>query len=176
MASGSATRYAHAIIELAREEGSFYTWQKDLTELGSLVGDEGAAEFFANPNISDSEKLTVVEKVLKTVRPETRNLVRMLIERRKTTLIPEIVELFDTAVFAEKGIVLVDVTTADALDQQGQELVSQHFKQMLGKDVQLRLHVDPDIIGGIVARVGDQLIDGSVINQLRRLRSRLYAA
>ncbi len=176
MASGSATRYAHAIIELAREEGSFDTWQKDLTELGSLVRDDGAAAFFANPNISDNEKLTVVENVLKDVKPETRNLVKMLIERRKTTLIPELVELFDEAVFAEKGIALVDVTTADALDQQGQDQVRQHFEQVLGKDVQLRLHVDPEIIGGIIARIGDQLIDGSVINQLRRLRTRLYAA
>ncbi len=176
MASGSATRYAHAIIELARDEGSFDVWQKDLTDLGSLVGDDGAAAFFANPNISDNEKLSVVQKVLSGLKPETQNLVKMLIERRKTALVPQIVTLFEDAVYAEKGIALVDVTTADALDQQGQELVRQHFKQVLGKDVQLRMHVDRDIIGGIIARIGDQLIDGSVINQLRRLRARLYAA
>lgn len=176
MASGSATRYAHAIIELAREEQSFDTWQHELTELGRLVSDESAAEFFANPNISDNEKLSVVENVLTGMKSETRNLVKMLIERRKTSLIPELVALFDTAVLAEKGIALVDVTTASALDQQGQDLVSQQLSQLLGKDVQLRLHVDPEIIGGIVARSGDQLIDGSVINQLRRLRKQLYAA
>jgi len=176
MASGSATRYAQAIIELAREEQSFDAWQRDLTALSTLVGGEGAAGFFANPNISDTEKLTAIENVLKDLKPETRNLVKLLIERRKTSIIPDIAALVDEAVLADQGIVLVDVTTAEALDQQGQQLVAQHMKQLVGKDVQLRLHVDPEIIGGIIARIGDQLIDGSVINQLRRLRTRLYAA
>ncbi len=176
MASTSARRYAQAIIELAQEEGNFDAWQRDLTELGTLVGDDSAAGFFANPNISDDEKFTVVENVLKDLRPETRNLAKILIDRRKIAIVPDVVALFDEAVLARKGVALVDVTTAETLDDQGQELVRQHLKTMLGKDIQLRLHVDPEIIGGIIARSGDQVIDGSVTNQLRRLRTRLYAA
>jgi F-type H+-transporting ATPase subunit delta len=84
--------------------------------------------------------------------------------------------LFDEAVLAENGIALVDVTTAEELDAAGQELVRAQLGRLLGKNIQLRLHVDPDIIGGVVAKTGDRVIDGSVVNQLRRLRARLAAA
>ncbi|HLU34941.1 MAG TPA: F0F1 ATP synthase subunit delta, partial [Thermomicrobiales bacterium] len=72
-------------------------------------------------------------------------------------------------------VVLVDVTTADALDDAGKELVRERLKSIVGKEVELRLHTDASIIGGIVARIGDQVIDGSVVTQLRRLRASMNA-
>lgn len=175
MASGSAMRYAQAVIDLAASEGNFDRWQKDLDGLADLVNDPEAGGFFANPNISNSEKLSVVGKVLPDLHAEALNLVKMLIERRKIAILPEIAALVDEAALASRGIVRVDVTTAEPLDEAGQTLVSRQLKQLVGKDVQLRTNVDPEIIGGIVARIGDQLIDGSVINQLRNLRARLAA-
>lgn len=175
MASGSAMRYAQAVIDLAANEGNFDRWQKDLDGLADLVNDPEAGGFFANPNISNIEKLSVVGKVLPDLHAEALNLVKMLIERRKIAILPEIAALVDEAALASRGIVRVDVTTAEPLDEAGQMLVSRQMKQLIGKDVQLRTSVDPEIIGGIVARIGDQLIDGSVINQLRNLRARLAA-
>jgi F-type H+-transporting ATPase subunit delta len=175
MASGSAIRYAQAIIELATSEGTFERWQRDLDGLAGLATSPDASGFFANPNISNSEKLSVVEKVLPDLDPEALNLVKILIERRKVSILPDVAALVDEAWLASQGIARVDVTTAEPLDEQGQALVSRQLKQLLGRDVQLRMSVDPEIIGGIVARIGDQLIDGSVINQLRNLRARLAA-
>ncbi|MGB3331139.1 MAG: F0F1 ATP synthase subunit delta [Thermomicrobiales bacterium] len=175
MASGSAIRYAQAVIELATDEGTFARWQQDLDGLADLVKGPDASGFFANPNISNSDKLSVVEKVLPGLNPEATNLVKMLIERRKVAILPDVAALVDEAYLASKGIARVDVTTAEPLDADGQALVSRQLSQLLGKDVQLRMTVDPEIIGGIVARIGDQLIDGSVINQLRNLRARLAA-
>ncbi|MGC4191213.1 MAG: F0F1 ATP synthase subunit delta [Thermomicrobiales bacterium] len=175
MASGSAMRYAQAVIELATDEGNFDRWQRDLNGLADLVAGPEASGFFANPNISNSEKLSVVQKVLPDLHPEALNLVKMLIERRKVVILPDVAALVDEADLASKGIVRVDVTTAEPLEADGQALVSRQLKQLLGRDVQLRMTVDPEIIGGIVARIGDQLIDGSVINQLRNLRARLAA-
>jgi F-type H+-transporting ATPase subunit delta len=74
-----------------------------------------------------------------------------------------------------RGVVLVDVTTADALDDAGKELVRERMKSIVGKEVELRLHTDASMIGGIVARIGDQVIDGSVLSQLRRLRASMNA-
>ena len=113
---------------------------------------------------------------LAQVSPQARNLAHILIEQRRVTLIPEIAELFEEAVRAEQGIVLVEVTTADPLDDQGQQLVKRHLKRILGKEIELRLSEDPEIIGGFIARAGDRVIDGSVTNQLRRLRARLTSA
>lgn len=176
MASGSAKRYVQAVIELAQDNGSFDVWQRDLETLGSLVSDAEIRTFLENPSIQSSAKVRAVDAVLQNAQPETRNLLHLLIERRKVNLIPEMARLFDQAVLSERGIVLVDVTTADLLNDAGQDLVKRELSRMLGKDIQLRLHHDPEILGGFVARAGDQVIDGSVIQQLRLLRARLAAA
>ena len=175
MASSAARRYTQAIAELAEENGTFDAWQRDLDMLKALVSDAGVETYLTNPSVQNAQKFSAVDSVLAEAQPETRNLLHMLIEGRRLSLVPDIVELFDEAVMAHKGVVTVDVTTADALDDAGKELVRERMKSIVGKDVELRLHVDASIIGGIVARIGDQVIDGSVVNQLRRLRVRLSA-
>ncbi len=176
MASGSAKRYVQAVVELAREQGSFDAWQRDLGVLRATVSDPTVEAFLANPSIQESGKIAVLDTALGGVQPEVRNLAHMLIRRKRTGIIQDLAESFDEAVLSERGIALVDVTTADPLDAAGQALVRDHLARVLGKDIELRLHQDPDIIGGFVARAGDLVIDGSVANQLRRLRARLQAA
>ena len=176
MASGSAKRYVQALVELAREGRTFETWHQDLQKIGQLGADPQVAAFLANPSVPAETKFQAVDAVLGDVTQEARNLVHLLIERRRTAIISEIVSGFDEAILTERGIVLADVTTAEPLDEAGQATVRAQLQRIVGKQVELRLRTDPEIIGGIVARVGDQLIDGSVINQLRRLRARLRAA
>jgi F-type H+-transporting ATPase subunit delta len=176
MASGSAKRYVQAVVELAREQGTFAAWQRDLHTLRAVVSDSGVRTFLDNPSVQVGNKIKAVDAVLTEAQPEARNLAHMLIERRRTGIIPDLADLFDEAVLAENGVALVDVTTAEPLDDEGQALVREHLSRLLGKRVELRLREDPTIIGGFVARSGDQVIDGSVVNQLRRLRARLAAA
>ncbi len=176
MASGSAKRYVQAVVELAREKGSFDAWQRDLGSLRAVVSDAGVRSFLENPSVKLGDKINAVDSVMADAQPEARNLAHMLIERRRTGIIQELADSFDEAVLTENGIALVDVTTAEPLDEAGQDLVREHLGRLLGKRIELRLHEDPEIIGGFVARAGDQVIDGSVVNQLRRLRARLAAA
>ena len=176
MASVSARRYAQAVIEIARENGTFDAWQQDLAVLSQLIEDPEVERFLSHPGIPAADKFKVVDAALRDIQPEARNLLHLLITRHRLSVLPDLVRLFDEAVKAAKGVVVVDVTTADALDDAGKELVREHLRRIVGKDVELRLQVDPAIIGGIVARIGDQVIDGSVVNQLRRLRARLVAA
>lgn len=173
MARGTAKRFVQAIVELARENRTFDAWQHDLGELRAATSDEQVQTFLGNPNVSAAEKIKTLESVLGDLRPESRNLLRMLVERRQADQLPEIADLFDEAVLTERGITLAEVTTADKLNDNGQAQIADLLKQMTGTDVQVRAHTDPNIIGGIIVRMGDQLIDGSVINQLRRLRARL---
>jgi F-type H+-transporting ATPase subunit delta len=176
MASGAAKRYVQAVVELAREQGSFDAWQRDLGTLRAAVSDPAVQSFLENPSIQVADKNKVLDSILGDSSAEARNLARMLVARGRTGIIQDLADLFDEAVLSEKGIALVDVTTAEDLDAAGQDLVREQLSQLLGKNVQLRLHVDPDIIGGVVAKSGDRVIDGSVVNQLRRLRARLAAA
>jgi F-type H+-transporting ATPase subunit delta len=76
---------------------------------------------------------------------------------------------------SERGIVVAHVTTAERLSEAEQALVREKLEGMTGKTVDLTLRIDPDIIGGIIVRVGDQVIDGSVRNKLEKMRTRLIA-
>lgn len=175
MASSAAKRYTQALTEIAQESNTFDAWQRDLDTLAAIVSDEEVLNYFQSPSVQDEQKLKTADAVLADAQPEARTLLRMMIERRRLRLLPEIAELFAEEALAAKGIVMVDVTTADALDDAGEQLVRERLKGIVGKEVQLRLHTDANIIGGIVARIGDQVIDGSVQNQLRRMRATMNA-
>lgn len=176
MASGAAKRYVQAIVEIARENQSFDAWERDLQKMGAMASDEQVAAFLQNPSIQYADKKKAVDIVLQEAQPEARNLAHLLIERQRTGIIPEIVDAFTDAMLAEKGIVMADVTTAEPLTDELQEAVRDRIGQLVGKKVELRLHTDPEIIGGLVAKIGDEVIDGSVQARLRRLRTRLKAS
>jgi F-type H+-transporting ATPase subunit delta len=171
MASSAARRYVQALTDIAQEQNSFDAWQRDLDTLAAIASDDEVLTYLEHPGVPAEQKLQAVNTVMGDVQPEARTLLRMMIDRRRLRLLPEIASLFREKALAYKGIVMVDVTTADALDDAGEQLVRERLKGIVGKDVELRLHTDANIIGGIVARIGDQVIDGSVLNQLRRLRA-----
>lgn len=176
MASGAAKRYVQAIVEVAREQQSFDAWQQDLQWLGANVEDRDVATFLQNPSKQSAEKKKAMDIILRDAQPEARNLAHMLVDSHRTGIIPELTTLFDEAVLAERGIVIADVTTAEPLDEDAQQAVRERLSGIVGKDVELRMHTDPEIIGGLIAQIGDEVIDGSVQTRLRRLRARLKAS
>ncbi|MDQ3524494.1 MAG: F0F1 ATP synthase subunit delta [Chloroflexota bacterium] len=176
MASGAAKRYVQAIVEVAREQQSFDAWQQDLQRLGATVEDRAVATYLHNPSVQSAEKKKAMDIILRDAQPEARNLAHMLVDGHRTGIIPELAELFDEAVLAERGIVMADVTTAEPLDEDAQQAVRERLSGIVGKDVELRMHTDPEIIGGLIAQIGDAVIDGSVQTRLRRLRTRLKAS
>lgn len=175
MATGAAKRYAQAVFELARESERLDQWEASLARFAELMSDERAAGFFANPNVAATEKQELLDRVLTDAQPEVRNLAGLLLQRQRLGIVPDLFRLFSEAMLNERGLAIADVTTAEPLGEAEQAAVRTQLSRLVGKDVQLRLQTDPAIIGGIVARIGDQLIDGSVVNQLRRLRARLQA-
>lgn len=176
MASSAAKRYAQAVFDLAKERGTLDAWQADLNGLAQLAGDPLAANYLANPSITRERKFALVDRVLANGQPEARNLAHMLIERERTGDVPRIAELYEDMLRAERGIAVAEVTTADPLAPATEALVRDRLQKLVGKQIELRVSVDPSIIGGIVARVGDLVIDGSAVGQLRKLRARLASA
>lgn len=173
MARGAAKRYAQAVLSLAKEQGTLDAWHNDLAGLSALLSDPAAVSFFASPNATEARKVEVLDQVLVNGQPEAKNLARLLLERERLDDLPAIYDLFEDGIRAERGIVVAQVTTAEPLGAIEQEMVKERLTEMTGKQVELSLKVDPEIIGGIIARIGDVLVDGSVISQLRRLRARL---
>src|SRR5687768_8125853 len=173
MASGAAKRYAQAVFGLAREENALDAWLRDLSALNDLMSEPRAAQYFANPNVQTAEKRQVIDQTLAGAQPQARNLARLLLDRGRLDTIPDIFRIFNEARLDTLGIAIADVTTAEPLDDREQSVVQDRLRQIVGKQIELRLHTDPSLIGGIVARVGDVLIDGSVQTRLRRMRARL---
>jgi F-type H+-transporting ATPase subunit delta len=175
MATAAARRYTEAVFSLARDNGSFDQWQRDLDKLAELTSDSQAAIVMASPKVSEENKLALITEQLAGSQPEALNLARLLLERGRLSIATEMADVFRELALAELGIVVAEVTTAMPIDKAAETAIRQRLSTLVGKQVEIRTRVDDTIIGGIIARVGDQLIDGSVSNQLRRLRARLGA-
>ena len=104
----------------------------------------------------------MLDSALLNAQPEARNLARLLAERNRLGVIADLYRIYTDARLADHGIAVANVTTAEELNQAEQAVIAEQLKRLVGKEIELRMKIDPAIIGGIVARVGDQLIDGSV--------------
>lgn len=176
MASSAAKRYAQAVFSLGKEQGTLDAWSDDLAVLSQIVADDRIAAYLTNPSVAAERRVEAVETSLGgNVQPEARNLARLLIERDRTMLIPDIRDTFLAQLRAERGIVSAEATAAEPLNEAEFDFVRQRLQAMTGHQVELAVKVDPDIIGGVIIRIGDQVIDGSVRNKLEKLRSRMLA-
>lgn len=171
--SGSARRYADALFSLAVDRGTIDTWAAELERLGSQVSAPGAARVLSMPSIGLGAKRAALETLAGPLSPEVLFLVNLLLERKRTDLLPQVAEAFADRVRQHRGIEMAEVTTAVPLGAAEQTLVVERLEQYLKGRVDLTTRVDPAIIGGVVVRVGDQLFDASVRGKLEQLRRRL---
>ncbi len=176
MASTVARRYAQAVFEIARDSKSFDAWDRDLSILNAVMVDPVTRGYLESPRNSEVDKRALLDRALQDAQPEAKRLTVLLLERRRLSAISEIYEQYQSLLLKEKGIVIADVTTAIPLDAAGEKMIQQQLSELVGKNVEIRTLVDPAIIGGMVARIEDNLIDGSVSNQLRRLHERLTSS
>lgn len=173
-ARGVAKRYAQAVFDIANDTGTHEQWLADLTTLAGAADDRVAGEFFIGPNAPDPAKRRAIDQFLP--RPDqqlARNLAYMLVQRSRFDILPEMVEVFRDMVLESQGIAIADVVTAVEMSAAERASVERQLSALVGKRIEMRPRIDPALIGGIVVRIGDQLIDGSVISQLRDMRAAL---
>ncbi len=175
MARTASRRYAEAIVSLARETSSFEAWDEALGRLALAFENPQAKSILLNPGVPSSEKRRTMDDIVGDTFPAAINLVQVLIAHRRVKEIPAIYQHFTEAWLAEQGVAVAYVTTAEPVSPEDERTIRTQLAKLTGKQIELRLLVDPDIIGGIVARVGDSLFDGSVRTKLRALRLRLAA-
>lgn len=173
---GAARRYAQALLDLAKQDNSLDRWLADLQLLNGVFGSERAVEALEDPRVTHEAQQEMVERLLprEVTNPLVRNFLLLLIRRQRLALLPRIVEVFQEMYNKERGIVVADVTTAVPLDEEHERRVAEQLSRITGgKTVQLRLHTDPTILGGMVARIGDELLDASVATRLATLAQRI---
>jgi F-type H+-transporting ATPase subunit delta len=172
----AAKRYAEAAYLLARESGNGDAWSTGLTAIAALFGDERAQPLFESTLVPPSQKLALVERALAGLDPLVLNLARLLVRRRRTSLGPQITEAFQGLIDQAKGISHATVTSAVPLLPNDRRAVEQKLREITGGEVIIETEVDDSILGGLVVRIGDRLIDGSTRSRLIALKQRLEGA
>jgi F-type H+-transporting ATPase subunit delta len=173
----SARRYAEAVFELAAERDTIDAWSRDLQSIAGFASEADVARVLESGRVPASEKLRLVTAALEPhISTLAMNLVRLLAARNKLHLAAEIHTAFLERADERSGVAHATVTTAVPLADDERQAIAARLSTLTGKLVDVTPVVDESIIGGVVARIGDQLIDGSTKTKLIALKRRLAAA
>lgn len=174
-ASGSSTKhYAQVVFQIAREESTVDKWQQDLTAIVNLATTREAAQVLKNPRFPMEARRRVLEATLSGASPQAINLATLLVSQgRLDSLAPSLATEFDKLVDESKGIIGAQVTTAVPVDADTEQGISDRLAKATGKVIRMQTKVEPAILGGMVVRLGDQIVDGSVRSNLNSLRRSL---
>lgn len=175
---GIARRYAHALFDVIVGDQASHA-VRDLQGFASLVeGHDELRRVLDTPTVPPERKQAIVEALVDTagdVVPEVKRLLSLLAERGRLMAVPAVAEAFAARVMESQHVVPAEVVTAMALGDEQRSRIAGALKRAAGSEITLRERVDPSIVGGLVARVGSVVFDGSVIRHLQRLKDRLLA-
>jgi len=169
----AAKRHAQAVFEIAMEKNDLAKWRSDLDLMAAVFGDASLLPVLDNPRIRFEDKAGAVIKNLTGVGELALNLAKLLILKRRVKLMPQIAREYGILVDRHQGIEHAEVTTAVDLEPGTELKIKEQLAKVTGSQIFLEKKVDPDIIGGFVARVGDKVIDGSVRNRLQALKNNI---
>jgi len=169
----SGKRYAQAVFKLALEKGELDSWQASLRKIADITTDEKLVALLENPKLSFEAKKALLAELLGKINPLALNLAYLLVHKDKLGIAGDISQQYDRLLDTHYGIEHVEVVTALPLDDEDRERISRRFGEIVRHKVIIDAQVDPSIVGGIKAKIGDTLIDGSVKAKLGALRKSL---
>jgi len=171
-----ARRYARALLELGNARGKVEAFGGELAALAALyTAAPELRQTLENPVFKLEQRRSVLARLLPSVAPspELNSFAMLLLERRRMPVLPAIARAYAELVDQSLGRVRATVTSAQPLDAATQAAVQRALEKRTGKTVLLTTGVDPSLIGGIVAKVGDLVFDGSLRTRLATLQSRI---
>jgi F-type H+-transporting ATPase subunit delta len=170
-----ARPYATAAYKRAKETGSTANWSESLAFLAAVTQNAQIAQAATNPKASKERFIgSLLDLCQGKLSQEAENFVRLLVANRRLNLAGLISEQFEQYRAEEEGYVEVDVRTAYPLDDAESGQLANVLQQTLGKQPRLHIQVDASLIGGVVVKAGDRVIDASVRGQIQRLAKRLH--
>jgi F-type H+-transporting ATPase subunit delta len=169
-----ARRYAEAAFELGVENQSLDRWLNDLRTIADYLGARQLTFILSEPNIQFDRKEQVVRDLLQNkVQKDALGLALLMVERQHVEGVKAVRDEFERLYDDYRGQAHAELTTAAPLDDDLREQVKADLQRVTGKRIILHERVDPTILGGAIARVGDTLIDGSVRRKLSLLRQQI---
>lgn len=171
----AARRYAQAAFGIARDTGTIANWRMELNDVATVLAESGLAPVLSDTRVPIEQRISMVERTL-DVSTMVLNLAKLLVTKGRAAEARAVADAFGRLADDHEGIAHAEVTTAVELAPAQLDAIAQQIGQSLGKQVRVTGTVDPGIVGGVVVRVGDKLVDGSVRTRLKRLRRELEGA
>jgi F-type H+-transporting ATPase subunit delta len=168
-----ARRYAQAVFEIALEKKELDRWQADLEKAGAVMADGTFLAAMESPKIKFDDKARLLTERLGDISPLARNLLFLLVSRNGAGMTGDIAAEFRRMMDAYHGVQTAEVTTAVPLDDADRSKLEERLSAVVGSRVVIKTGVDPEILGGVVARVGGKLLDGSTRSRLVALKKDL---
>ncbi len=169
-----ARRYAEAVFQIARKQDTVDCTLEDVKGITQVFANRKLAYLLREPKVPVLRKEKALREALTTkVLPTSLNLALLVVQRGLVDIMPNIAKELETLVLDYRNEAIAEVTTAVPMDQAQEALVKEALEQSTGKTIIMGTRVDPNILGGVIARVGDQLIDSSVRYRLQALEREL---
>jgi F-type H+-transporting ATPase subunit delta len=173
----AAIRYARALLDVGvKERADLQQIERDLSAFVDLFTAHPTLEkVLLNPAIPVARKQAAVAQLTRLLKssPIVAKLVSLLAQRDRLVLLPDLLAAYRERLLEHQKVVRAEVTTAVPLPSDRTQAIERGLAQLTGRKVMLAAKVDPSIIGGVVARIGSTVYDGSVTTQLQRMKQRL---
>lgn len=172
-----ARRYASALLAQAKKTQTVAAAQSELSQVADAVAARPHLQALLNqPLVTEERKKQVLrDEFAGKVSPAVVGFLSLLADKRRINLLPEVQSEFARLVREYENIALATATSAVPLTAEQAAALEKSLEARTGKDIQLEMAVDPDLIGGILVRIGDTVLDGTVKGNLERLREQLLA-
>ncbi len=169
-------RYAKALLAIGQEDGNYELYGKEVADFADLLDSNPELyQALTNPAYPVDSRRGILEKILakSDYSTITKNFLLLLLDKRRIGQIGSIVEVYQGLVDELSGLVRATVTSATPISEEVRGRVKSTLEKLTGKQVVMELKEDPELIGGLVARVGDLVLDGSIKTQLESLKDSL---
>ncbi|MEX0783672.1 MAG: ATP synthase F1 subunit delta [Dehalococcoidia bacterium] len=168
-------RYAQAAFDIATRDGTVAQWRSDLEDIAQVLAESAAAPVLMDSKVPLDRRLAIVDRIL-DVQPLARNFARLLVQKGRAPAARDVATAFARMADEAEGVANAEVVSAVDLTPDQVRAMEEKLSQSMGKRVHVTATTDPAIIGGIVVKIGDRLIDGSVRSRLRQLKRELSGA
>jgi F-type H+-transporting ATPase subunit delta len=172
----ASLQYANALADIALAQGAVEPAAKQLAEFGAAYAESAELRnFLASPAVGREAKHGVIEKILARLGASKiiRNFLFVIVDHRRTAIVPEMVARFQEVVRQRQGIAEAEVRSAVELNAAQKAEVAQTLARLTGKRVETKYALDPALLGGAVVRIGDTVYDGSLRHRLEQMRTLL---
>ncbi|MDO5036761.1 MAG: F0F1 ATP synthase subunit delta [Tissierellia bacterium] len=175
MSNKVAKRYGYALYRVAMEEGKGEAFLQEVSQAHEVLKEEDRLRVFTHPDISPKDKKDLLARIFQdSLSREVLNFLYVLIDKKRLNILGDILEVYRDLVYEEEAIEQIEIRSAIDLSQEKiHDLVRAYAPHKRPDQLVIKTQVDPDLIGGLVIQVGNQVLDLSILGQLKALEKQM---